>query len=1704
MKDIFGNEFDESGLKTNIPPSFMLNKQKSVPSTFPERALQQTKLIKQTLPKKENIQSNILTKTKSENKTVNTLKSVLNFTKDVGLETIRQGGIAADYALANLPSNLLRFYSKNNNKLPKSLQIPFTKEEINASFEPRKLSEGGVADYIAQGIGYALGAYAGGNAAKALTSKEGLVSNRAGSLSPKFKELNSTKARIVDSIKEGAKAEAVYSAAQTAGKSILTPEDYSSAQGLKDIAFNLGIGGTGNAVIKEVEIALAKRIAKGEIKKSDVDKIKQQILNEKIKQQDTEVKTVSQEVSPATETIPSTTQKVSAITSEQPAVTLGTATVKQNKKIDKLMPKDYFFKVGQKIEKLVNTIPQKFKVLEKLYYLDENGKPVKYYKTTTTYQGMKNEIRYIKEFDNKVYKDLSFIPKQNIQAPTEQVLVKQNKLSKKQISSLTDEELKKQIDTVKQKGKDYIPDNWEIELFTENQKRLNKLVKEQGNVLEQSIVKYQESLPKETVSYNKNDIINHKIFGNGKVLEVDTSGKDKILKIKFDDGTVKTLIENISPITLIKKSRKQSKVSDIISKSLDSNLQDIKNYKKNPTTKLYSSLIPLPSKLQQLYIKRGALYIAKGIVDFGEWSKLMVKDLGESITPYLKKIFQDSMKESKNIISDIESSTQQSIKTERLRQSATGKKRKTQVPVTISEKGFIPTELTDKSIKEYSQLGNKETLIAVQNDLAKNGVDAEFKKLLISNEPSAYNTIMTGRLIDELQKRADILRRQGKFDEAKSINEDIINLMDILRDKLNNAGQATQAMALYNKLDENGILLFAEKQINKLSKEKNTTTKLNKNEIQNLTDISRSMQKATGVEQMGNRVLDIIDESKTRNLTDSEMQEVSNFVNDSNVFIRETLTGVNKYKSSEYTANIDDAVLPKEMSNPEINKEVKNFLTEHEIEAKKSIKNSKKQSSVTPLDLYSDYVVIGASKIANGTKKFDDWSSVMIKEIGDSVIPYLKDIFTASKKALKNTTEKIVDPEVKRAMKYINDLLKRSKLNPADYQLARDMAKEITKLSGDAKQEALDDLEIFLNGKYKANFGQRLASFQRIMQLLNPKTIIRNSLGNELFYLAERVSKYFATPIDILKSKLTGTERSITFKKYNQESYWKNFLKGAKAGWKGTTLQYNLNTQFDLDRMALQDRRFLKYMEKALGAVLYSFDYAAYKRAYNDTISELATLNAINKKINLNKMSKADKDAYYENYFRNADASIKNLSDKYGRYITFQDDNAVSLILQKSKRGLNKLSPIKDFGIGNFVINYPKTPGALIVRSLEYSPAGILRSLYHLGLYLTKNSKTPTSRKGIEDLSRALFGTTGLTAFGWLALENGILLPSRDKDYDKADLNRQSGVLGNQINFSALKRFVESGFIENAALPKQNDILITYDWAQPLALSIALGSSSANSLKEKQQELNSINSYAQTAFDTFTTGILGGVETITQQPVLQNLQNLLTFYPTKDSSGLTKQLLIEKPLEILSSAPASFIPTSLNQFRQILDNSVRETYSPNFFSASMNKAIAKIPFASKTLPQKFDTLGNLKKSFQESSIKNKVGQKAVDSVNVFLNPSFVTKYNPTPEASFVLDLIDKTSKNNLAPRLITDKNIKLAKIGNIQPPDLVLSGKQYAELQKLTGEKVRLAIPQLKNINRTNEEKAKILENILSQSYKLSKIEILKKYKDEFTKQLNK
>lgn len=642
--------------------------------------------------------------------------------------------------------------------------------------------------------------------------------------------------------------------------------------------------------------------------------------------------------------------------------------------------------------------------------------------------------------------------------------------------------------------------------------------------------------------------------------------------------------------------------------------------------------------------------------------------------------------------------------------------------------------------------------------------------------------------------------------------------------------------------------------------------------------------------------------------------------------------------------------------------------------------------------------------------------------------------------------------------------------------ISEETAKQITDLSKQmqktkdlaVKTELGDELQGILSQIPRVSIGKKISTAQTISQLLNPKTILtRNPLGNEIFYRLERLNKYVSTPIDILQSVLTGQERTITFKTAKQGEYWSNWLKGAKAGWKGINPE-GLSTQFEIQAPAFKGKlNPLTYLEKALGATLKSFDYSAYSRAKNQTIGELAYLKALNQGLK----GKVLKDTATK-FAKEADSNIIQIANDYGKYITFQDNNVISKGLQAVKRGLNVG---QDFGIGDLVLKYPKTPGALLSRGLEYSPAGFVRSAYLLAKPLLKGGKVPIREVELA-LSRAITGSLGLTGLGYYLADKGIITGQSEKDKDLTALQKTTGQGQYQVNLSALIRWVKSGFKDTEL--EKGDKLYTYDWAQPIALAISLGANINQNVEVNKTLREKKGVFAGTP-STAISSIEGAVNTITEQPVVSGIKRLFGGYSLVDSAMTT-----------LKDSLSSFTPTLLNQVRQVEENVARETYSPNAFEEAINKSKNRLPVIAKTLPKKYTVFGKEQKIYDNPSL-----------FNVFLNPGFISSYKPTPSAELVLNIYNSTGETKQIPRIV-DKSL------TFYGKNYQLSGEQYSQFQKRLGTKTEIVFSALASSeefkNADTAEQTKILNSVLGKLYEQEKLGILsKEQKVELIKGLN-
>lgn len=945
---------------------------------------------------------------------------------------------------------------------------------------------------------------------------------------------------------------------------------------------------------------------------------------------------------------------------------------------------------------------------------------------------------------------------------------------------------------------------------------------------------------------------------------------------------------------------------------------------------------------------------------------------------------------------------------------------------TLKASEKTPEALKAKLNNEYQPITNLETVKAANERVARD-VSNETNRILGTTKFNAEDSVVAQRLIDHYNK-------QNNYKMS-------VNIADKIATEATKAGQFIQSLSIYDRLTPEGVLIHARRIANKVNE---TASKIGKQAevtpkmAEDIVSLAGVTQKMTGVKDLSSNVIDILERAKAgEKLTSNEASQLERFVKESKQFIKETTKPAKPPKAP---------ISPKDQR---VRDNVASFLDAQEQAAKERLRAKGIRISSTPLDIWADYAVIGAAKMGKGVIKFADWSEQMVKDLGEDIRPQLARLYESSKDAFNLTSKKISRQTISDAEKLTQKVIKDKQLTADEAESLLNLSQRVSELSGDAKRTASQDLQAILQSLDKPSFLRKVASAQTQAQLLNPKTQVRNVLGNELFYRLERINKYVSTPIDIARSKLTGSDRTVTFRTFNQGKYWDNWIKGGSAGARGVNIN-GLETQFDLASPAFTGKyNPLRYTEKALGASLRSFDNAAYSRAVNKSLGEMATLDAINSGVKPTK-------EYVQNFIAKADDNVRQLADNYGKYVTFQDNNLLAQGFTKFKRGLNFGL---DFGFGDLILKYPKTPASLLMRALEYSPVGFIRSGLQIARPILRNGVEKNPAAVVQGLSRAIIGTFGLSGLGYFLIDKGILTGQASKDKDVRSLQSAAGQGQYQVNLSALERFIKSGFDPKEAKLSEGDLLYNYDWMQPVSVAISLGANTQKSLSGEASKNNFANGVIGTTYDS----ISGSVNTLTEQSLLQGL--------ARAAQGTPNQTTMDKIADVLSDVPASFIPTIFNQVKQLTDNTKRETTDPTLLEQTFNKAQAKIPGLASKLPKKYDTLGNEQNHYQSNS-----------AANVFLNPGFASRYKLSDEARMIVDLISETGDESVAPR-VPDKKIDT----------VPLTGEEYSRLSQLQGEFTKKSLGKVKE-SLSDKSKIKSVRKKLTDSGSKAKKQVLKEF----------
>ena len=595
------------------------------------------------------------------------------------------------------------------------------------------------------------------------------------------------------------------------------------------------------------------------------------------------------------------------------------------------------------------------------------------------------------------------------------------------------------------------------------------------------------------------------------------------------------------------------------------------------------------------------------------------------------------------------------------------------------------------------------------------------------------------------------------------------------------------------------------------------------------------------------------------------------------------------------------------------------------------------------------------------------------------------------------------------------------------------------------------------------SFAAKINMLQIMAQLINPKTAIRNLGGNAMFAAAEQAARAVAVGLDIPISMVTG-KRTVT--RPAPLTQIKGFGTGLKQGAQEAVAGVSqMPGIFDIPRgrvfrsgvkealepgLGIRERagRLVElpghYLETLLNLELRVPDRAFFQAAKEESLLNTAKVTAMNEGLT----GTARGQRVVELLAKPTDPMLKQ-GDIDGLYRTFQDETVATALFEGAQKLLNiagigrrrggtgPLAYSREFGLGSFIIRYPRTPAALLTRAVEYSPLGFIAPTLELARMAA--GRPFNQRAFVEATGRAIVGTAGLTVAGIMLSKANVVTGRSPADRDLRSLERSVGKGQFRINRDALVRYVTEGF--QTQKDKPGDHFVSYDWAQPLAVSFAIGVAVAQP-PAKTTKVDRTEGRGNGLFDEMSKDALAGLETfaigvdsLAQQRMVQGITDL--FSTTKDE-GPTAAMV-----EVLSKAPASFVPTLLSQINQAMDNTSRQTYDPETWDVMMNSILAKVPVLAASLPPQVDAWGE---------DADRYHQDTNNPFNVFVNPAFVSQYFPNAEAEMLLEIARATGEVQHLPR-VASKSLTVSDKGITKT--YALTAEEYEFYQRTMGTKTR-------------------------------------------------
>jgi hypothetical protein len=715
----------------------------------------------------------------------------------------------------------------------------------------------------------------------------------------------------------------------------------------------------------------------------------------------------------------------------------------------------------------------------------------------------------------------------------------------------------------------------------------------------------------------------------------------------------------------------------------------------------------------------------------------------------------------------------------------TQKPRQLLLDIKAGNRDVIPAEMV-KSLEQtfYGTKGNipvyREATSIVNADYAKSLADWDNLKEITSAEDSALGIALITKSIKE-----------GNIDLANKLTLD-------LAEKSTNVARALQAMSIMKRLTPEGMLSFANRQVSRAKNPKSVekVKKILDDLDAKKADTLKGGEGTTNSKKVVKEIQDALD-GKGKN--------ADAFLDGDNV------KNINRYFKS------NDIELSKLILESEGTRGVTGEVMAERIAQRFNLNNpdSKKLSDII-LDTY--YGIVQNKQTEYLDRFVRARTGLNIKQT-KSIITKITEMYNVG--GYKRNDVKVL----------LDDYFKIKNL---DETTARNVVRQMKRVNilpeGTERDTALAQVLKYISDSVPASKEDKIKSILRISMLLNPKTMIRNPLGNTLLAGGEFARRPLAGGIDALVGLRTGQRTTSAIPDIG--AYLKGQGEGL-VGWAGD-IKSGADTSptrgmSEITKGKVFNNPLMNAVDGLTKNLLMIGDRPFYQGAFNERLSELKRLR---------KTTDITADMIL-------DANQIALEKVYQNKSAFSDG---AKNIQKALNGG------KNFGIGNLLIPFTETPGNILRMAYQYSPFAMPQVIMKAMKGFTEGFSAQTQKEFVDLLSRSLTGA-GIALTGYVLAKNKMAKGSSPKSAKVRQLMYDQG----QYPFSV----------------KTGDTWYSVDWAQPISMSLGMGIEIAETIDDEKSLGDALANAANIFFDqSFVQGLTSAMSGY--NPAMGVLQSLVS------------------------------------------------------------------------------------------------------------------------------------------------------------------------------------------------------------------------------------